>query len=115
MINNLLTVSYMMILLGIVIVINTVLGTLEANKKQEFNFKKLLNGIFKAIIITFCVLLMSLSLELLPFVLGRINIEIPSDFINVLEIILTTLTAYRKYALDCFDKFKKLLHVEEGE
>ena len=115
MINNLLTVFYMMILLGIAIFINTTLGALKASKKKEFNFKKLLNGVLKGIILTLCVLLLSLSLELLPVILGRVGIEIPSDFTNVIEIVFIGFTAYKKYVLDSIAKIKKLLNVEEGE
>ena len=112
MIENLMTIFYMLILLGIVVVINIILGTLIANKKKQFNLKKLLYGVLKAIIITLCILLFCLSLELLPSVLGRVGIKIPSELVSVVEIILTTLTAYKKYATDCYDKFKILLNVE---
>lgn len=115
MIDNLVTVSYMLGILGIMIIINTVLGAVIANKKQNFNFKVLFRGVLKAIVIALCVLLFCLTLELIPVVLERIEIEVPTDLITTLEIILTTLTAYKKYALDCFDKFKTILKIEEGE
>lgn len=115
MINNLITVSYMLGILGIMIVINTVLGSVIANKKQEFDIKKFLKGIIKAIVIALCILLFCITLELVPVVLSRVGIEIPTDLITVLEIVLTTLTAYKKYALDCFEKFKNILDVKESE
>lgn len=113
MIDNIITVAYMLGILGIMIVVNTMLGITIANKTQKFNKKKLLKGISKAVIIVICTLLFCLTLELVPVVLRRVDINIPTDLITVLEIVLTTLTAYKKYALDCFDKFKKILKVEE--
>lgn len=115
MINNIITVAYMLSILGIMIVINTVLGAIIANKTKKFNKKKLLEGISKAFIIVLCIVLFCLTLELVPIVLKRVNINIPTDLITVLEIVLTTLTAYKKYALDCFEKFKVILKVEENE
>ena len=113
MINNIITVACMLGILGIMITVNTMLGVVMANKTQKFNKKKLFKGIGKAIIIVICTMLFCLTLELVPIVLRRVDINIPTDFITVLEIILTTLTAYKKYAIDCFDKFKKILKVEE--
>lgn len=115
MINNLITVACMLGILGLMIVINTVLGSILANKRNEFDIKKFFKGIVKAITIALCILLFCVTLELVPVVLSRVNIEIPSDLITVLEIVLTTLTAYKKYAVDCFDKFKKILDVKESE
>jgi len=115
MIDNLLTVSYMLGILGIMIIINTTLGSVIANKTQKFNKKKFWTGIVKAFVIVLCILLFCLTLELVPMILGRIGIEVPTDLITVLEIVLTTLTAYKKYALDCFEKFKTILKIEESE
>lgn len=115
MINNLETMLYMLILLAIVFLTNTVLGIVIANKKTEFNIKKLISGISKGIIITLCMLSFCITLEMIPEVLSRINIEVPNDLITVVEIVMMTLTAYKKYALDCVNKFKIILGIESGE
>lgn len=115
MVNNLLTTMYMLCLTAIVIVINTILGVVIANKYSEFSWKKLLTGTGKAIIILLCVLLFCVSLELVPIVLHRIKIEVPGDLITVIEIVITTLTAYKKYANDCFKKFKIILDIESNK
>lgn len=115
MIENLMTVFYMMIMLGIVIVCNTVLGIVMANKSQKFDIKKLFNGIGKAILITLCILLFCVTLELVPAILGRLGIEVPQDIITLVEVVLITLTAYKKYAVDVIDKFKTILEIKESE
>lgn len=115
MLNNLITVFYMLILLGIMIVINTTLGVVMANKKVNFKWSILFKGLGKSLIIALCILLFCLTLELVPVVLTRVGIKIPADLITVLEIVLTTLTAYKKYASDCFDKFKIILNIKESE
>lgn len=113
MIDNLITVACMLGVLFIMISINTVLGVVLANKKQKFDSKVLVRGVLKAIVITICILLFCFTLELIPIILGRVDIEVPTNLITILEIVLTTLTAYKKYALDCFEKFKIILKVEE--
>ena len=100
-------------LLGIVIIVNTVLGIVLANKNDiKFDWKILLKGLVKAIVIVICILLFCVTLELVPIVLLKIGIEVPEELITTLEIVITTFTAYKKYALDCLDKFKKLLNIE---
>lgn len=115
MLNNLITTIYMLGLLAIVIIINTVLGVVIANKKIEFSWQKLFKGILKSLVITLCILLFCVSIELMPIVLLRVNIQIPDDLVTVLQIMLVTLTAYKKYATDCFEKFKTILNVKESE
>ena len=113
MINNLITTTYMLGLLAIVMGINTILGIVIANAKLEFDWKVLWKGISRALIILVCVLLFCLCIELMPIVLIRVGIEVPKDLITVLEIILITLTAFTKYASDCFEKFKKIINKGE--
>lgn len=94
--------------------INTILGVVIANTKVEFDKKKLLKGIGKALIVLICVLLFCICIELVPMVLARVGIEIPKDLVTVLQIILVTLTAFTKYAKDCFDKFQIIIN-KKGE
>lgn len=115
MINDLMTVLYMLILLAIVFITNTTLGVVIANNKSEFNFKKFISGIGKGIIIAICMLLFCLTLELVPSVLGNVGITIQDELITIVEVVLMTFTAYKKYALDCIDKFKTILGIEESK
>lgn len=113
MLNNLMAVFYMLVLLGIVFAVNTVLGVVIANKKEKFDLKKLLSGICKYIIITICMLAFSLTLELIPTVLGQIGINVQDELITTVEVVLIGFTAYKKYAEDCIDKFKTILDIKE--
>lgn len=113
MLDNLITEFLLLIMLGIMIIVNTTLGTFIGTKQSKFDKEKFTKGILKAIVISFCILLFLLTLELVPIILGRVGIEIPTDLITALEVVITTLTAYKKYALDCFNKMKKILGTEE--
>ena len=99
-------------ILGILILINTTLGSLMAKRKKEFNWNKFSEGIVKALIITLCMTLFCICISLIPMILKRVGISIPNDLITILELLMMILTAYKKYSLDCFDKLKKLLGVE---
>lgn len=115
MINNLVTITYLMCILAIAIIVNTVLGCVMANKKSKFSWKKLFSGIGKSLIIAICLLAFCTTLELIPATLSRIGISIPDDIITVIEIALMLLTAYKKYVTDCIDKFKTILDIKESE
>lgn len=115
MINSLITVFYMLMMLAIAIISNTILGAVIANRKEEFDVRKLFQGIVKSILIAFCMLLLCVTLELLPIILNKIGIEISNDLITIMEIVSITVTAYKKYAVDCVDKFKIILNIKESE
>lgn len=113
MFENILTELLLLLVLGILVVINTVLGTLIANKKSEFNWRKFGQGILKAFVIALCIGLFCLCVELVPVILTRVDINIPGDLITVFEVLMVSLTAYKKYAADCFEKMKIILNVNE--
>lgn len=115
MLNNLITILYLIGLLAIAIIVNTTLGCVIANRRNKFSAKKLFKGIGKALIITICMLLFCLTLELIPMILMRIGIDIPNDIITVLEMAIMLFTSYKKYAVDCIDKFKTILKIEESD
>lgn len=115
MIDNLLTITYLMGMLAIAIIVNTVLGSLIANRKNKFSWKKLFRGLLKSIIIALCMLAFCLTLELVPAILSRIGINVPEDIITVLEMAIMLFSAYKKYITDCIDKFKTILGVRESE
>ena len=113
MVDNLMTIIYMLIMLAIVISVNTILGVIIANKNKKFDWKKLVKGISKALVITLCMVLFCFTLELVPVILARIGVEVANELITVAEVVLITLTAYKKYAFDCLDKFKEIIGIEE--
>lgn len=115
MIDNLLTITYLMGMLAIAIIVNTTLGSLIANRKKKFSWKKLFRGLLKSIIIALCMLAFCLTLELVPAILSRIGINVPEDIITVLEMAIMLFTAYKKYITDCIDKFKTILEIKESE
>lgn len=109
MISNFINYIYIILILSITILINTILGAFLATNKKEFDIKKLFKGIFKAIIIMVCLILFCVSLELLPIPLNSLGVQIPDEVPTLLQISITILTAYKKYAVDCFNKFKTII------
>lgn len=110
MLDNFITSTLFLLLLGFLFIVNTILGIYLGSKETRFDFKKLLSGILKGIIIAFCIISFCFVIEVVPTILKRIGIELPSDLITLTEMMGITLTAYKKYVLDCFDKIKKIFN-----
>lgn len=116
MINNLVTISMLLGVLGVLYITNTILGAVIGSQKTKFEWKKIGRGMLKAFLIGIGFITYCFCLEVLPLILNRVDITIPGDLITFLEIIGITLTAYRKYSQDCYEKLKIILDVnKEGE
>lgn len=115
MLNNLLTIIMLLAILGVLHLTNTILGAVIGSQKTKFEWKKIGQGMLKAFL--FCISFISycFCLEILPIVLLRVEISIPTDLITFLEIIGITITAYRKYTMDCYNKIKTIMGVNTDE
>lgn len=108
MFDNFITSTLFLLVLGLLFTINTVLGVLIGTKEEGFNLKKLLYGILKGIIASLCIVGFCFVIEITPIILKRIEIELPSDIVPFVELIGITMTAYKKYTKECFEKIKKI-------
>lgn len=111
MLNNLLTIAMLLAVLGVLHITNTVLGAVKGSQETKFEWKKIGKGMLKAFLFCLCFLAYCFCLEILPIILLRIEITIPNDLITFLEIVGITLTAYKKYTKDCYEKLKVILGV----
>lgn len=108
MLNNFITSTLFLLVLGLLFIINTVLGVLIGTKEEGFDLKKLLYGFLKGGIAALCIIGFCFVTEITPIILKRVGIELPGDIINFVEIMTITVTAYKKYTTDCFEKIKKI-------
>lgn len=111
MINNLLTTAMLLAVLGVLHITNTVLGAVIGSQETQFEWKKIGKGMLKAFLFCLSFLTYCFCLEVLPIILVRIDVAIPNDIITFLEIVGITLTAYKKYTLDCYAKLQIILGV----
>lgn len=111
MLNNLITIVMLLAVLGVLHITNTVLGAVKGSQESKFEWKKIGKGMLKAFLFCLCFLAYCFCLEILPIILLRIEITIPNDLITFLEIVGITLTAYKKYTKDCYEKLKVILDV----
>lgn len=109
--NNLLTILMLLAVLGALYLTNTVLGAVLGSQTTKFEWKKVGKGTLKAFLFCLSFITYCFCLEVLPIILARIEITVPNDIITFLEIVGITLTAYRKYALDCYSKIKNILGI----
>ena len=108
MFDDMLTIIMLLSVLGVLYVANTVLGIMLKTKGQGFNFIAFRKGFVKALVIALCVVGFCFCLEVIPMILARIGIVIDETSVTILEVIGVFITAYKKYALDCYDKIKTL-------
>ena len=112
---DLVTLAMLMSLLGILILINTLLGSITAWQWGEWVTKKFWQGLLKNILIAACLFMFFLTIEIIPTVLARTGIIIPSDIVTVLEVFAMLVLSIKKYVLDIYATFKKLLGSSDEE
>ena len=112
---DLVTLAMLMSLLGILILINTLLGSITAWQWGDWVTKKFWQGLLKNILIAACLFMFFLTIEIIPTVLARTGIIIPSDIVTVLEVFAMLVVSIKKYVLDIYATFKKLLGSSDEE
>ena len=112
---DLVTLAMLMSLLGILILINTLLGSITAWQWGEWVTKKFWQGLLKNILIAACLFMFFLTIEIIPTVLARTGIIIPSEIVTVLEMFAMLVVSIKKYVLDIYATFKKLLGSSDEE
>ena len=108
MLDNFITSTLFLLVLCLLFVINTVLGILIGTKEEGFRIKKFLYGLLKGGIAAICIMGFCFVIEITPVILKRIDIQLPSDIVTFVEMMGITLTAYKKYSLECLEKIKKI-------
>ena len=112
---DLVTLAMLMSLLGILILINTLLGSITAWQWGEWVTKKFWQGLLKNILIAACLFMFFMVLEIIPTVLSRAGIIIPSEIVTILEVFAMLVVSIKKYVLDIYATFKKLLGASDEE
>lgn len=108
MFNDLITMAMLLAVLGVLYAINTVLGILLKTQGATFDIKVFGKGLLKALIIALVVIGFCFCIEISPMILERVGITITDSNITLAEVFTVGITAYRKYATDCFVKIKKM-------
>ena len=111
MFDNLITSTLFILLLGLLFIINTILGVLIGTKEDGFNLKKLLYGFLKGGIAILCTISFCFVIEITPIILNRIDINMSEEIITFIELMTIITTAYKKYVLDILDKLKKIFNI----
>ena len=112
---DLTTLAYLMSILGLLIFINTLLGSINAWNFGEWKTKKFLSGILKNALIAICMALFFVVLELLPVALARAGIIIPSDVVTIIEVFGMLVVAILKYINDIYSGFLDILGIKKED
>ena len=113
MMQKMIDIIILIAILYMLSIINTILGIMINTKNNKFNWKKFWKGILKVFLFCICIIAYYLSLELFYIIVLRAKIIISEDIITFAEIIGIFVTAYKKYAYDCYKKIKTILKVDE--
>lgn len=95
-----------LIVSGGMYIINIILGSLNAIFTKEFDWKKHLYGIAKAIVMCLCILAFCVLLNLFSYGLGMIDIVLPDHVITVLEVIGIIVVWCYDLAVEIVEKIK---------
>lgn len=112
---DMLTLGLLMLILGSLIVINTMLGTITAWTFGEWSTKKFFTGVLKNLLIALCMALFFIVIEVLPVALSRAGIIIPTEVITVIEVFGMVAVAIIKYIKDIYSSFIKILGISKED
>ena len=101
-------VMVFLIVAGGMYVTNIILGSLNAIFTNEFDWRKFIYGVAKALVASLSILLFCILLDLFNYGLSLISIIVPDNVITILEVIGVLVGWCYDLALDIFDKIKGL-------
>lgn len=97
-----------LVVAGGMYITNIVLGSLNALFEKEFDWKKHIYGVAKALVACFAILMFCILLNLFSYGLGLINVVLPDSVITVIQVIGIIVGWCYDLAIDIFDKIKGL-------
>lgn len=111
--SNLLTLILSLVLLGSLMLTNMILGGIMSATVGEFDKARFFRSVIKALLIVLCVCVYYCCLELMPILLVKIGIDVPSDLVTTIEVLLVVVASFTKYAKEIFAKLMTLFGVNE--
>ena len=97
-----------LVVAGGMYVVNIILGSLNAIFTNEFDWRKHLYGIAKAIVACFSILMFCLLLNLFSYGLSLINVVLPDSVVTIIEVICILVGWCYDLSLDIIEKIKGL-------
>lgn len=97
-----------LIVAGGMYVVNIILGSLNAIFTNEFDWKKHLYGVAKAVVACCSILMFCLLLNLFSYGLSLINVVLPDSVVTIIEVICILVGWCYDLSLDIIDKIKGL-------
>lgn len=97
-----------LIVAGGMYVVNIILGSLNAIFTNEFDWKKHLYGVAKAVVACCSILMFCLLLNLFSYGLSLINVVLPDSVVTIIEVICILVGWCYDLSLDIINKIKGL-------
>lgn len=113
--DNLLTLILSLVLLGGLMLTNMILGAIMSATIGEFDKSRFFRSLVKALLIVLSVCVYYCCLELMPMLLTKVGIDVPSDLVTTIEVLLIVVASFTKYAREIFQKLLTLFDVTKAE
>lgn len=113
--DNLLTLILSLVLLGGLMLTNMILGAIMSATIGEFDKSRFFRSVVKALLIVLSVCVYYCCLELMPMLLTKVGIDVPSDLVTTIEVLLIVVASFTKYAREIFQKLLTLFDVTKAE
>lgn len=112
---NIETTAMLTAVLGALILVNMLLGSVMASTVGQFDIQRLARFALKGVLICASIIAYCTSLDVLPYILERAKIGIPGDMITVVEVISVLMISVTKYAKEIYQKIQTLLNITEDD
>lgn len=109
---NLFSTVLMCSIMATLICLNMALGAIMACGGGTFDSKRFLLSVAKGFLIVLCGIVYCECLDVLPLLARMLDIELPTDMMTFAEVVGIGYVCIRKYAMECLDKFKTILNIE---
>lgn len=99
------------VFLGVAIglrIANIVLGSIDALFKKDFNWGKFFSGVVKMLVVAIVILIVIIMFNLFTYGLSLIDVKIPQDTVDALQVILIVVTWCIDLGKEVSEKIKNL-------
>lgn len=107
--DDIITMGIFLLILGSLMVLNILLGSIMSWAWGEWKTKIFWQGILKAILVALCMTIFMIIVEIIPIALERVDIKLPQEFVTFIQLIALIFVSIKKYVKGIYDKFLVLL------
>lgn len=115
--NDTITISLLILVVGILLLINILLGTVIASifKVEKWDSTKFWQGFYKLFIFVICIEAYCVVLDIIPLIFERIKIVLPKDVITVIQVFGVFAVLVVRYCKKIYQQILTIVDVKKEE